>query len=68
MIGFYFLLPAICLIITKFPQDIHGRGARYFIARATITHFLAWVGVIVAACLVTFYFWIRRLARTSSSK
>jgi hypothetical protein len=69
VIAFYFLLPGICLVITKFPVDhLSGRWAGYFIARATIAHFLAWVGVISAACLVTFYFWIRRSARTLSAK
>jgi len=68
VIAFYVLLPAICLVITKFPQDVQGRWAGYMIARATITHFLAWIGVIFAACLVAFYFWIRRSARPSPSK
>lgn len=68
LIAFYLLVPAICLVITKFPNNVNGRWAGYFIARATVTHFLAWVGVVSAACLVTFYFWIRQSARTESAK
>src|SRR5947209_11503049 len=46
IIAFYLLLPAVCLIVTKFPQNVGGRWANYYIASATITHFLAWVGLL----------------------
>jgi hypothetical protein len=68
MIAFYFLLPAICLVATRFPQNVTGRWARYYIARATVTQFLGWVGVIFAAFLVTLYFWMRRSARKQPAK
>ena len=68
MIAFYFLLPAICLIATKFSQNVTGRWARYYVARATVTQFLGWVGVIFAAFLVILYFWLRRSARKQPAK
>jgi hypothetical protein len=68
IIAFYLLVPAVCLIVTKFPQNVGGRWATYYIAYATITHFLAWVGFLFAACLMALYFLLRRSARTESPK
>ena len=59
LIAFYLALPAICLIRTHFPTDVTGRWARYFVARATLTQFLSWLMVLLAAVLVVFYFRVR---------
>jgi len=59
VIAFYLSLPAICLLFTRFPMDVGGRWGRYYIARATITHFLSWVGLALALLLVVIYFVIR---------
>jgi|GEM_PF-1076892 Putative prokaryotic signal transducing protein len=63
VVAFYFSLPAICLIFTRFPIDVAGRWGRYYIARATITQFLGWVGFTFALLLVAIYFAIRRSAK-----
>ena len=63
VLAFYLLLPAICLVTTKFPQNLGGRWARYYIARATITQFLAWLAVIFATLLAGLYLWMRRSVR-----
>jgi hypothetical protein len=64
VVAFYFSLPAICLIFTRFPVDVAGRWGRYYIARATITQFLSWVGFAFALLLVATYFAIRGSAKT----
>lgn len=64
VIAFYFSLPAICLILTRFPIDVAGRWGRYYMARATITQFLGWVGFAFALLLVALYFAIRGSAKT----
>ena len=63
VVAFYFSLPAICLIFTRFPVDVAGRWGRYYIARATITQFLSWVGFAFALLLVAMYFAIRGSAK-----
>ena len=60
VLAFYLLVPAICLILTKFPTHVAGRYARYYVARATITRFLGWLAVIAAVLLIGSYFAVRR--------
>jgi hypothetical protein len=59
-LAFYLLLPAICVLRTKFPTLATGSRARYFIARATVTQFLSWLAVLFAAVLIVLYFLVRR--------
>jgi len=68
VVAFYLSLPAMCLIFTRFPSDVAGRWGRYYIARATITHFLSWVGFAFAVLLVTIYFAIRHSAKAKRSE
>ncbi len=63
VLAFYLVVPAICVLRTKFPTLATGSRARYFIARATVTQFLSWLALAFAAVLVVFYFRVR-----SSSK
>jgi len=63
VLAFYLVVPAICVLRTKFPTLATGSRARYFIARATVTQFLSWLVLAFAAVLVVFYFRVR-----SSSK
>jgi hypothetical protein len=60
MIAFYLLVPAICLIRTNFPSYVAGRWGAYYVARATVAHFLSWLAVIVAVLLIIAYFRVRR--------
>ena len=60
VIAFYLLVPAICLIGTKFPTEMTGRWARYYVARATVTHFLSWLAIFLAVALIVAYFRVRR--------
>ena len=64
MIALYLLVPAICLIVTNFPIDVGGRWARYIIARVTITKFLSWIALILAAVLIVLYFRVRRSSKS----
>jgi len=59
VLAFYLLVPAICLIFTKFPAHIAGRYGPSLVARATIVHFLSWLGAIAAVLLIGFYFAVR---------
>jgi hypothetical protein len=60
VIAFYLLVPAICLIRTNFPTYVTGRWGGYYVARATVAHFLSWLAVIVAVLLIIAYFRVRR--------
>ncbi len=44
-LAFCLLVPAACLITTRFPTDVTGGWARYYVARATVTQFLSWLAV-----------------------
>src|SRR5438128_5218301 len=68
VLAFYLLVPAICVLRTKFPTLAAGSRARYFIARATVTQFLSWVAVLFAAVLVVSYFRVRRSSLKSQSE
>jgi hypothetical protein len=61
VVAFYFLLPALCVLGTKYPTVVptSSRG-RYLIARATVTHFLSWLATVFAIVLVVLYFRVRR--------
>ncbi len=59
MLAFYLVVPAICVLRTKFPTLATGSRARYFIARATVTQFLSWLMLFFAVVLVVFYFRVR---------
>jgi hypothetical protein len=59
-IAFYLLLPAICLIFTKFPTRALGNWSRYYVARGIVTHFLSWLAALFAIGLIVLYFRIRR--------
>ena len=67
VVAFYLLVPAICLILTKFPSSIGGRWGRYMIARVTITKFLSWVAVLSATGLVVLYFRLRRRSESDGA-
>jgi|ERR1700736_4526609 len=68
VLAFYLLVPAICVLRTKFPSLATGSRARYFIARATVTQFLSWLLVLFAVALVVFYFLVRHSSLKSSSE
>jgi hypothetical protein len=67
IIAFYLLVPAICLILTKFPNEIGGRWGHYMIARVTIAKFLSWLAVLSAAGLVFLYFRVRRRSESNGA-
>ena len=67
MIAFYLLVPAICLIRTDFPTYVAGRWGGYYVARATVAHFLSWLAVIVAVLLIIAYFRVRRSSLKSQT-
>src|SRR5712664_2527744 len=68
VLAFYLFVPAICVLRTKFPTLATGSRARYFIARATVTQFLSWLMVLLAAVLVVFYFRVRNSSLKSSTR
>ncbi|HYR22134.1 MAG TPA: DUF2007 domain-containing protein [Chthoniobacterales bacterium] len=68
VLAFYLLVPAICVLRTKFPTLATGSRARYFIARATATQFLSWLVVSFAVVLVVFYFRVRHSSLKSSTR
>lgn len=67
-LAFCFFVPAICLILTKFPGEIGGRWGGYMIARVTIAKFLSWIGVLFAAGLIVLYFLVRRASERDSAR
>ena len=67
MIAFYLLVPAICLIRTDFPTYVAGRWGGYYVARATVAHFLSWLAVIGAVLLIIAYFRVRRSSLKSQT-
>src|ERR1700736_5165770 len=67
MIAFYLLVPAICLIRTNFPSYVTGRWGGYYVARATVAHFLSWLAVIGAVLLIFAYFRGRRSSLKSQT-
>lgn len=60
VLAFYLLVPAICVLRTKFPTLAAGSRARYYIARATVTQFFSWLALLFAVALVVLYFRVRR--------
>jgi hypothetical protein len=68
VLAFYLLVPAVCLIRTKFPTDLTGRWARHFMARATVTQFLSWLAVFFALLLVVAYFRVRQSSLKSQTE
>jgi hypothetical protein len=67
MIAFYLLVPAICLITTNFPSYVTGHWGGYYVARATVAHFLSWLAAIVAVLLIIAYFRVRRSSLKSQT-
>jgi hypothetical protein len=67
VLAFYLVVPAICILQTKFPIIAKGSRARYLIARVTVTHFLSWLAVAFAAVLVVLYFRVRRSSAKSQA-
>lgn len=56
VIAFFFILPAICILQIKRPEIADpSRTARYVIARVDTMHFLAWLAIALAGCLIILY-------------
>ena len=63
VIAFYFLLPGICVLRTKYPAVVANRWLlQREIAAVTVFHFLGWLAIGFAACLIALYFRVRRSA------
>jgi hypothetical protein len=60
VLAFYLLVPALCLLATKFPTSSSSSRIRYLIARANVTQFFSLLAVVFAGLLVTLYFRVRR--------
>ncbi|MEP7015692.1 MAG: DUF2007 domain-containing protein [Verrucomicrobiota bacterium] len=60
VLAFYLLVPAICLLATKFPAAGTSSRIRYLIARATVTQLLGLIEAVFAILLIAFYFRVRR--------
>jgi len=63
MLAFYLLLPAVCLLSTRFPTTSTSSRMRYFIVRAAVTQFLGILEATFAVLLIVFYFRVRYLKR-----
>ena len=65
LIAFYFLVPGICVLRTKYPAAVVSRWLlRREIAAVTIFHFLGWLAIGFAAFLIALYFRVRRSSTT----
>jgi hypothetical protein len=61
MLAFYVLLPAVCVLQTKYPVFVSFTWrVRREIAAVNVLHFLSWLAVGFAAVLVGLYFRVRR--------
>lgn len=61
VLAFYLSVPAVGVLQKKVPtQVVPNARIQYLIVRANITHFLAWIGLVVAIALVVSYFLVRR--------
>jgi hypothetical protein len=61
VIAFYFLLPGICVLRTKYPAVVVSRWLlRREIAAVTVIHFLGWLAIGFAAFLIALYFRVWR--------
>ncbi|HWY50762.1 MAG TPA: DUF2007 domain-containing protein [Chthoniobacterales bacterium] len=69
VLAFYLFVPAVAMLSMKYPA-VPGPELRsqYWIAKATILHFLSWLAVILAAALIGFYFRVRRASAESRNK
>jgi Putative prokaryotic signal transducing protein len=69
VLAFYLFVPSVVVLSTKYPLvTVPGPRARYWIAKATVFHFLSWLAVILAAVLIGFYFRVRRDSVESRTK
>lgn len=69
VLAFYLFVPSVVVLSTKYPfVTAPGPRARYWIAKATVFHFLSWLAVILAAVLIGFYFRVRRASVESGAK
>lgn len=63
----FFLLPGVCVLTIKYPAvGTLGWWTRRAIAAVTIIHFLGWLAVAFALCLIVAYFYLRRSRRSDS--
>jgi hypothetical protein len=61
VIAFYFFLPGICVLRTKYPAVVASRWLlRREIAAVTVIHFLGWLAIGFAAFLIALYFRVWR--------
>lgn len=61
VLAFYFLLPGICVLRTKYPVVVaNSLWIRREIAAVAIFHFLGWLALGFAAFLIALYFRLRR--------
>ena len=61
VISFYFLLPGLCVLRTKYPAMVGTRmRLPYAIAAVSILHLLGWVGILFAISLIVAYAYVRR--------
>jgi hypothetical protein len=68
VIAFYYFLPGICALQTKYPTVIaeNQLKTRREIAAVTVFHFLGWLGLVFAIALVAIYFYLSRSERSKS--
>jgi hypothetical protein len=63
-----FLVPAICVLGVKYPAVVaSGQRVRSGIAAVSIIHFLGWLAVVFALCLITAYLYLRRSSVVKNS-
>jgi hypothetical protein len=68
IIAFYFFLPAICFLQTKYPTRLsHTRAVRGEIAAVAVAHFLGWIAITFALVLFVLFqrSWRPSLSNTS---
>ena len=68
VLAFYFLVPAIFILGTRYPDIVPTSSwNRYVIAAVSVTHFLGWLAILAAVGLVLTYFQVRRSSRKSQT-
>jgi len=68
VLAFYFLVPAIFILGTRYPNIVPTSSwNRYVIAAVSVTHFLGWLAILAAVGLVLTYFQVRRSSRKSQT-
>lgn len=67
VISFYFLVPGLCVVQTKYPAVVGTRiRLPYAIAAVSVLHLLGWIGILFALSLIVLYTRVWRAGHESS--